>query len=436
MSHSYLAFDTHDGSEVAWSVLQIHDLTSEQKRKELQAQFQLLLKLDHPNLVRCKAAWLDSSKQVAVRITDLFSKDKVIQKVKGVRLPLRQEVRQLSLGILNALAYLHSQEPPILVKSLSTNNIVVVNGQAKLTEYGLDSCFVSLGSFSAVKEYSAPEMYTDQLSPSVDVYSFGLCLLEIITRERPYLESPCLSCTVKRKLNQVAPRSLERVVDVQLKDLIDLCLCKQRPTASELLTLDFFTEPDAELDGRPVEVSAIQPKVPAVDLFLAVTTNDGHKVAVEFKYQPTEDTPESVARQLAERLELPPSKVINLSSEIRKLVALEDSKLMTSSLQLIGAVSKVVRRKASLIEMEPVESLIPVSIRLLLPDVETPCKVDFSYVLNVDKPDLVADELIRELKLTATSKLRIEEEIRKLIRTKQKVTVGLQTDIETSKRMS
>lgn len=34
----------------------------------------------------------------------------------------------------------------------------------------------------------APEMYEEQYDESVDVYAFGMCLLEMVTGEYPYAE--------------------------------------------------------------------------------------------------------------------------------------------------------------------------------------------------------------------------------------------------------
>jgi serine/threonine protein kinase len=433
-SRCFSAFDTETCCEVGWNVMQIHSLPSEKKRRELQSHLQRLHRLKHPNIVQSRAAWLDDSKKLVIRIYDLFTGGSVAEVMKRGRLPTRRVVRQWSLDILKGLAYLHAQSPPILVKSLSTDSIVLDNcsGEVKLAEYGLDCCFVNLESFTAGKDYSAPEMYFDQITPAVDVYSFGLCLLEIVTQERPYLESPSLSCTVKRKLNGVLPMSLDKLQDPQVKDLIQLCLSpyENRPTVADLLTHQLFAEVDEKLDCLPIKM-AQKPTIHEIALSLPVTVQAGGQVVVEFKYQPFEDTPDSVARQLTESLGLPTSQVIKLASEIRKLVAIEDSKLITSSLQLLGAVRENLGgRKSSLLEFEPVVSLIPISIRLLIPGFSTPCRVDFSYILNVDKPDVVANELIHELKLTQTSQPCIEDEVRRLVRTKQKVSVGLQTQEE------
>lgn len=37
-------------------------------------------------------------------------------------------------------------------------------------------------------EFMAPEMYEEMYDESVDVYAFGMCLLEMVTGEYPYSE--------------------------------------------------------------------------------------------------------------------------------------------------------------------------------------------------------------------------------------------------------
>ena len=37
-------------------------------------------------------------------------------------------------------------------------------------------------------EFMAPEMYDEHYTESVDVYAFGMCVLEMATREYPYKE--------------------------------------------------------------------------------------------------------------------------------------------------------------------------------------------------------------------------------------------------------
>ena len=41
---------------------------------------------------------------------------------------------------------------------------------------------------SGTPEFMAPEMYEENYDESVDVYAFGMCLLEMVTLEYPYME--------------------------------------------------------------------------------------------------------------------------------------------------------------------------------------------------------------------------------------------------------
>ena len=37
-------------------------------------------------------------------------------------------------------------------------------------------------------EFMAPELYDESYDEKVDIYAFGMCLVEMITKEIPYLE--------------------------------------------------------------------------------------------------------------------------------------------------------------------------------------------------------------------------------------------------------
>jgi serine/threonine protein kinase len=42
--------------------------------------------------------------------------------------------------------------------------------------------------FTGTPEFMAPEMYEEHYDESVDVYAFGMCMLEMATSEYPYSE--------------------------------------------------------------------------------------------------------------------------------------------------------------------------------------------------------------------------------------------------------
>lgn len=54
-------------------------------------------------------------------------------------------------------------------------------------------------------EFMAPEMYEEKYDEAVDVYAFGMCMLEMATSEYPYSE--CQNAAqIYRKVTSVRPR--------------------------------------------------------------------------------------------------------------------------------------------------------------------------------------------------------------------------------------
>lgn len=63
---------------------------------------------------------------------------------------------------------------------------------------------------SGTPEFMAPEVYAEQYNELVDIYSFGMCLLEMVTFEYPYSE-----CTHPAQI-------YKKVVSVRTQEI---CLC-------------------------------------------------------------------------------------------------------------------------------------------------------------------------------------------------------------------
>lgn len=133
-------------------------------------------------------------------------------------------IKDWAKQILQGLVYLHSHNPPIIHKDLKCDNIFVNgnHGEVKIGDLGLaifmqqptawsvigdiiflqhydfitQTLFTTLNyvfflSFSVVigtLEFMAPKLYEEEYNELVDVYSFGMCLLEMVTFQYPYSE--------------------------------------------------------------------------------------------------------------------------------------------------------------------------------------------------------------------------------------------------------
>lgn len=129
-------------------------------------------------------------------------------------------IKSWARQILRGLDYLHSQNPPVIHRDLKCDNIFVNGnqGEVKIGDLGLATImqqptaksvigmYVCLFTFlnfltfekisgqlvetvlSGTPEFMAPELYEEEYNELVDIYSFGMCLLEMVTMEYPYSE--------------------------------------------------------------------------------------------------------------------------------------------------------------------------------------------------------------------------------------------------------
>ncbi|WKA09154.1 hypothetical protein VitviT2T_026828 [Vitis vinifera] len=70
-------------------------------------------------------------------------------------------------------------------------------------------------------EFMAPELYEEEYNELVDIYSFGMCILELITCEYPYNEYKNPAQIYKKVSSGIKPAPLGKVSDPQVKYFIE-----------------------------------------------------------------------------------------------------------------------------------------------------------------------------------------------------------------------
>lgn len=101
----------------------------------------------------------------------------------------------------------------------------------------LGCSFQIFSLFSGTPEFMAPEIYEEKYGPLVDIYSFGMTILEIVTGQTPYQECISHNQIFKKCSNGIKPDCLNLILNENVKNFILKCLEKEdkRPSALDLL---------------------------------------------------------------------------------------------------------------------------------------------------------------------------------------------------------
>lgn len=93
-------------------------------------------------------------------------------------------------------------------------------------------------------EYMAPELYEENYTELVDIYSFGMCLLEMATMEIPYSECDSIAKLYRKVTSGIRPQAFNKLSDPELKAFIERCIGqpRARPSAAELLKDPFLSD--------------------------------------------------------------------------------------------------------------------------------------------------------------------------------------------------
>ncbi|CDQ97733.1 unnamed protein product [Oncorhynchus mykiss] len=173
--------------------LQDRKLTkAEQQRFKEEAE--MLKGLQHPNIVRFYDSWESvlRGKKCIVLVTELMTSGTLKTYLKRFKVMKPKVLRSWCRQILKGLQFLHTRTPPIIHRDLKCDNIFITGptGSVKIGDLGLATLMRTSFAKSVIgtPEFMAPEMYEEHYDESVDVYAFGMCMLEMATSEYPYSE--------------------------------------------------------------------------------------------------------------------------------------------------------------------------------------------------------------------------------------------------------
>ncbi|XP_058629826.1 serine/threonine-protein kinase WNK1 isoform X18 [Onychostoma macrolepis] len=307
----YKGLDTETTVEVAWCELQDRKL-SRSERQRFKEEAGMLKGLQHPNIVRFYDSWESPSKgrKCIVLVTELMTSGTLKTYLKRFKVMKIKVLRSWCRQILKGLHFLHTRAPPIIHRDLKCDNIFITGptGSVKIGDLGLATLKRSSFAKSVIgtPEFMAPEMYEEKYDESVDVYAFGMCMLEMATSEYPYSECQNPAQIYRRVTSGVKPGSFDKVAIPEVKEIIEGCIRQnkdERYAIKDLVNHAFFQE---ETGVRVELAEEDDGEMIAIKLWLRI--EDVKKLkgkykdneAIEFSFDLHRDVPEDVAQEMVE----------------------------------------------------------------------------------------------------------------------------------------
>ena len=179
----------------------------------------------------------------------------VIEYVEGINLwkvlpyvPNEEEIAVIFYNVLKALQCIHNNK--IVHHDMKTDNILLgLNGDVKITDFGLSDIVVPVMTQEGTCWYMAPEQIaTDSYDTKVDIWGLGIVLIEVLTMTVPYGDEEDEE-RVKELIVENGKPSIEtdEPLPPDLADFLDQCLTvnpEDRPSATELLGHKLFQKYD------------------------------------------------------------------------------------------------------------------------------------------------------------------------------------------------
>ena len=424
----YKAVDQIEGKEVAWNEVKISQNEYENKENNnFSKEILLLKKIKHPSILAILDYWF--SKDNFIFITEIMSGGTLreyIGKIGEVNIKI---IKKWAKQILEGLNYLHSQNPPVIHRDIKCENIFVdsSNGEVKIGDLGVAK-ERRLKRYTVVgtPQFMAREMFEgDGYNEKVDIYAFGMCLIEMATGGYPYKECDDSTDVYRYILQGVPPAALYNIKDPCLKNLILRCLVLEKDRLDARTALcHHFLDLSFECSGDciPKESILVKPLTePGNDMEISLLGYEGDVITfqlffmceakfIKFDYNIKEDTVENLAREMLEENVVDYTKkdvLLNmLTRGVERAIQRKENESKEVEFQMQMNVNSVELELSNLKVIDEESSLIEDSLKM-------PCNIKDSVdVTNkLISSDLLVDEVIAAKETPSSQNVSTAEEL-------------------------
>jgi serine/threonine protein kinase len=151
-------------------------------------------------------------------------------------------VKRVSCGAARGMAYLHSGDPPVLHRDLKSANLLLDESYTtKVCDFGLSRLKAQARSMTGncgTVQWMAPEILANRhYDEKADVYSFGIIVWELLSRECPYEGMTAIQCALA-VLNRDKRPEIPKWCPPGVHALIKSCVKKEpseRPSFAQII---------------------------------------------------------------------------------------------------------------------------------------------------------------------------------------------------------
>lgn len=158
-----------------------------QKAREMFArEADLLMKLDHPGIVKVRDFFSEGGRNYLM--LDYLNGQDIRQYVRQNGALREEQVIDWGIQICNILKCLHEQDPPIIHRDLTPDNLVITeDGSIVMIDFGAANEFIgtATGTLVGKQSYIAPEQFRGKAAIESDIYALGCTLYYMLTAEEP-----------------------------------------------------------------------------------------------------------------------------------------------------------------------------------------------------------------------------------------------------------
>lgn len=260
----YEAEDTADNRPVALKEMLI---TSPAFRRTFEQSVAQLKQLEHRALCNIKGHFVDGNWQYLVM--EYIEGQDLAQHMSHQEKPFAvKEVLIWADDLLDALAYLHSQEPPLIHHDINPANLKLTPArQIVLTDFALTGHIEAQTGYSwqdYALNYASPEQVTDQITDArSDLYSLAATLYYLLTGEVPLAAQSRLKFVVEGHLDPLLPaKNFNSNVPPALAEYLTLCMAleaSERPANANIMQTmlreAFWEEAEEAYINEPAYIS-------------------------------------------------------------------------------------------------------------------------------------------------------------------------------------